>query len=105
VATLNLKNLKCIITEDRIGADDPYLHVNGTKVWGPIKARAGDDLIINEHIKFKSKAIIELWEQDIDPDDHLGTHIISNEDLGSGAKTLKFTENGADYELSYEVLE
>jgi len=70
MTTLKLKTLKCNKTEDFIGSDDPYLHVNGKKIWGPIKAKAGEVLIINQHTTIKSTAVIELWEKDIDSDDH-----------------------------------
>lgn len=103
--TLRLKSLKCNKTEDFIGADDPYLHVNGDKIWGPIKAKKGDVLIINEHTTIKSKAIIELWEKDIDRDDHLGTHITTVSEVGAGDMHASFVESGADYELTYEVIE
>ena len=31
---LRLISLYCSATEDSTGADEPYLHVNGIKVWG-----------------------------------------------------------------------
>ena len=101
--TLKLKTLTCNKTEDRIGADEPYLHINGEKVWGPVKAKAGDILTINEQYQFKTNATIELWEKDLDPDDHLGAHVVNQAESGSGQSTAHFNEDGADYVLSYEV--
>ena len=105
MAILKIRTLKCNITEDSFGADDPYLIINGKRFWGPIKAKAGDILIINEQITFKSKAIVELWEEDLDPDDHLGTHIVNDTESDNGKSTAFFKESGADYELVYEVSE
>lgn len=105
MTTLKLKTLKCNKTEDFIGADAPYLHVNGNKIWGPVKAKEGDLLIINEHLTIKSKAVIELWEKDIDRDDHLGTHVTDLSTIGAGEQQANFTESGANYELTYEVTE
>ena len=105
MTTLKLKTLKCNITEDSFGADDPYLIVNGKRAWGPIKANAGDTLILNEQVQFKGKSIVELWEQDLDPDDHLGTHVVSDDEVGNGNTSASFKEKGADYELVYEVVD
>jgi hypothetical protein len=101
--TLKLKQLTCNKTEDNIGSDQPYLHVNGEKIWGPVKAKAGDSLIVNEQYQFKSNATVELWELDIDPDDHLGAHVVNHAESGTGESTAHFTGSGADYLLTYEV--
>ncbi len=102
--TLKLWTLTCNKTEDFIGADDPYLCVNGDKVWGPIKAKAGETLIINKQLEFRGNAVVQLWEKDIDPDDLLGSQTVSNNEAGNGRLEVKFTEKNADYVLTYEVV-
>jgi len=56
--TLVLKSLKCNKTQDSFGSDDPYLCVDSKKVWGPIKAKAGETLIINEN---RNLIIVQLY--------------------------------------------
>jgi len=101
--TLVLKSLKCNKTQDSFGSDDPYLCVDSKKVWGPIKAKAGETLIINENMKFNNRAVIQLWEKDLDPDDLLGSHTISKDLVGSGNQEVSYTDDGADYCLVFEV--
>jgi len=103
VPTLKLWTVTCNKTQDAIGSDDPYLCVDGKKVWGPIKAKAGETLIINKQIEFRGNAVVQLWEKDIDPDDLLGTQTVSKNEAGNGKTEAKFTEKGADYFLVYEV--
>ncbi|RLA05839.1 MAG: hypothetical protein DRQ47_00095 [Gammaproteobacteria bacterium] len=105
MTTLKIKTLTCNATEDRFGGDDPYIIVNRKKVWGPIKAEAGDELIINEQVDFKLTAVVELWEQDLDPDDHMGTHVISQDNAGKGLQHFTFKYKTASYELAYEITE
>ncbi len=101
--TLILKTLKCNKKQDSFGADDPYLCVDGKKIWGPIKAVKDETLIINENLQFRGHAVIQLWEKDIAPDDLLGSHTVNKDEAGKGKLEADFTEEGADYVLVYEV--
>ncbi|MET8472778.1 hypothetical protein ABZY90_26370 [Streptomyces sp. NPDC006422] len=102
MANLHLKILTCVETEDRVGADDPQLAVDGQKVLLP-RMRAGEAYPIDAYHAFDGDDVtITLHEADRLPgnrSDLLGEHTLSEE--GSG--TLDFTRDGANYQLSYTL--
>jgi hypothetical protein len=101
-----MKNLHCIETEDNFGADHAYIIVNGQKVWGPTKINDDQWRDINIDIPFSTTASVELWEQDdVDPDDYLGTCVARVQELKKGEKRGYFSADDARYELFYEVVE
>ena len=101
---LNLKTLKCIETEDNIGADDAYMTVNDEIIWGPEKMNDGDERGVDKIYKFDHRAVIRLYDKDdLDPDDFLGERTITREDVGKGEQTHNFTEDDANYRLTFTV--
>lgn len=104
MATLKLKSIQCIETEDNWGADDAYIKVNGELVWGPNKINDGQSQIINKDITFVNSASIELFDKDdADPDDHLGTNIAWASEIGQGEKTVFFNADDCNYRLVYLI--
>lgn len=105
---LKLISLSCTTTEDSGGADEPYLRVNGQNVWGPISLNDGQSATINQLIDFTKTAEIQLFDQDLgvwfDTDDHLGSVTANLGQLGQGEQKGKFTGDGANYTLVWEVL-
>jgi hypothetical protein len=109
ITQLHLVSLKCIETEDWLGADNPYLRVNGQKVWsGRLNDGQTANLTHLSPIPFRvyslggSDALIELYEDDEpDPDDRLGRVTIDGDEIGPGIHTINFFEDGANYNLTY----
>ncbi|MEG4235215.1 hypothetical protein QUA40_24385 [Microcoleus sp. Pol11C3] len=105
---LKLISLECHKTEDSSGADEPYLRVNGQNVWGPISLNDGQSATINDIVEFTNSTEIQLYDQDVgswfDTDDDLGTLTANLSQIGKGEQRGKFTKDGADYTLIWEVL-
>jgi hypothetical protein len=105
---LRLISLFCSTTEDTTGADEPYLLVNGVKVWGSEVPGLNDqqtaDLSAVPVIAFDTRARVELFDEDSpDDDDLLGRFYAGKGQLGQGEVEYKFVEDDADYTLTYEV--
>lgn len=107
---LKLISLFCETTEDSTGPDEAYLTVNGRRVWGPES--------INDHetrgldgvgeVEFTTSAQIKLYDEDsgifgVDNDDDLGTIDAKSDMAGQGEKRERFTRDGANYTLTFEV--
>lgn len=107
MAKLKLISLECKKTEDSAGADEPYIRVNGKNVWGPISLNDGQSATIDITVDFSQSAEIELFDQDPgifgDKDDHLGTLTAKVDQIGKGEQRGKFTKDGADYTMNWEV--
>ncbi|MGZ9123850.1 MAG: S8 family peptidase [Candidatus Binatia bacterium] len=106
---LRLVQLICDQTEDWAGGDETYLQVNGQRVWGPMSMNNGQtaDLRILTPIPFRQRARVDLYDQDAgwaDRDDHLGATYAWSTELGRGEREHRFTGDGAQYTLVYEVL-
>lgn len=111
MATLTLKNLYCIETEDWTGADEPYLRVNGSTKWkGSLNDEEDVDLFNKSgnplQISFNGQATISLHDDDFgwfDDDDFLGSWKVSSQEIGRGDQHAFFNRDGANYILTYEV--
>ncbi|AJF67416.1 hypothetical protein [Streptomyces vietnamensis] len=107
---LRLISLHCTTTEDDHGEDEQRLLVNGVQVWGAESPglNNGDtaDLAAVPLIDFNTRARVELFDDDSpDDDDLLGRFYVGRSQLGQGELEYKFTEDDADYTLTYEVLD
>ena len=104
---LKLKTLYCHSTEDSLGPDEAYLVVNGEQIWGDQSVNKGNGPLINKEVDFTTSVQIKLFDRDTglwDDDDHLGTITVDHTLAGQGEQQGKFTKDGADYTLYYEVV-
>jgi hypothetical protein len=103
--TLKIKTLFCQVPEDN-GADEAYLVVDGQKIWGHQTIDVGQGLPVNKEVKFVNSVDIKLFDKDgpIDKDDYLGTITVTKALKGKGEQKGKFTEDGANYTLFYQVV-
>ncbi|MFB7279299.1 hypothetical protein ACWEP8_34845 [Streptomyces hydrogenans] len=106
---LRLISLYCSRTEDDNGEDEQRLLVNGVQVWGAespgLNDRQTADLSAVPPIPFGTRARVELLDHDSpDDDDLLGRFYAGAAMLGLGELEYKFTEDDADYTLTYEVV-
>jgi hypothetical protein len=105
---LRLISIQCIETEDSTGGDEAYLRVAGNKVWGPKSINNGGayDLTSIEPKLFVGQVEVSLFDEDsgfLDDDDWLGTATITSSEAGLGNRTVFFTQDGANYKLTYRV--
>lgn len=105
---LKLKSLYCETTEDSAGPDEAYLVVNGQTVWGPQSINDPEGRPVDKEVDFTTSAEIKLYDQDaggpFDQDDYLGTVTAGSDLVGKGEQHGRFTGDGANYTLYYEVI-
>lgn len=102
---LRLLDLRCIEHQE-IGSDEPYLLVDGERVWSVdnMKRSMSYSLRGVPPIGFEDRIEITLMEKDPIRDDCLGTGTASAEQLGRGEQELEFADDGGRYQLIYEII-
>ncbi|NUO01663.1 MAG: hypothetical protein HUU01_13735 [Saprospiraceae bacterium] len=108
---LQLIGLKCIVTEGNITADAIYFKIDYgdyAEEWPKsrmnMSAGAYMDLREVNSIAIDGSVTFNMWDDDtFDPDDFLGSAMLSCRDAGAGEKVASFTEDGAHYKLYYKV--
>lgn len=103
--TIVLDYLLCYETEDW-GADEAYIKLNGSKVWGPRSINNGQKIDVNISRTFSGSVNINLFDEDWpDADDQIAnTNTVYEGAAGQGQLSMPFlTENGPRYELFYHV--
>ena len=102
---LTLHTIRCDDPAER--KDDPYLLVNGQKVWGPKGMKKGQREGIGRHYAFRQKANLELWDYDkTGRPDFRGSQQIDMNRRGPGRFDLIFRKTSgrkARYTLDCEV--
>ena len=101
---LKLLDIRCLRNQER-GGDEPYMKVRNNKVWSSDDMKAGRVVSLRslQPIAFKEEIDVTLMEKDW-RDDCLGTGTITSDALGQGQQEINFTEEGAHYQLIYEVI-
>lgn len=101
---LKLLDLRCIKNQE-IGGDEPYLKVRNNKVWSADDMKAGATVSLRslQAFSFTDTIDLALMEKDF-RDDCLGTATITADAVGQGQQEINFTEEGAHYQLIYEVI-
>lgn len=103
--TIVLDRLVCYDTEDW-GADEPYLTVDGSTVWGPGSINNGQTADVNVTRTFSGSITINLYEDDWpDADDYISSIIVYEGAAGLGEQSLSFINagNGSHYTLYFHV--
>ncbi|NHC14531.1 hypothetical protein [Motilibacter deserti] len=103
---IKIYNLWCESTEDWTGADEPYITVNGSKVWsGSLNDRQG--VTINVTKSSSNTTRVKLYDADagfFDNDDFLGEFAVNLDHAGQGLQEAHFAAWTADYTMYYEVV-
>lgn len=99
-------SIVCVKTEDVVGADHVYLQAGGKTIWGPKQMSKGDSLqIVGKSVKFAGDLEIELYEKDTpDQDDLLGNESVYAAQAGARDRVMRFTNDGAQYVLTYRIV-
>lgn len=91
VQAFRITHIKCHAQEDNTGADDAYLVVDGTTIWGPTQMTNGDGKDIQD-VPVEQGKVLTLMEGDWpDDDDNLGAQRIT------GPGNYEFRDDGAHY--------
>lgn len=101
---LQLIGIECISQEDFTGTDQIYIKINGEKVTNTGRISSGDymDLTNLAPYSFSSRATIQVWEYDMDPDDLVLEVTVYSSYAGAGQKYHHDTRD-ANYKLYYKV--
>ena len=109
---IKLVNLQCNVSEDYWNGDEAYLKIDGNTVWsGEMSAGQNVNFDFAKTYSFSTDnatvATLSLFDEDIswigDDDDFLGSHTVAPEFQGLGYHTASFTQDGANYTLTYAV--
>lgn len=106
-ATLRLISLECVLTEDS-EVDEIVLKVidtDGSNTRYNRNMRSGDLWRLNRRLLFTNRLVVALIDVDggpFDPNDRLGSFIVSNEPT-NGVRSYTFNLDGANYRLRYRV--
>jgi hypothetical protein len=104
---ITLVQIECLDKEDSTinGADEPYIEINGSRVWSGSGFRDGDSENSLGTFLIGNTANVRLWEQDAAPDndDLIGSVGVGASDAGDGTKTVILTGAGGQYSLSFRV--
>lgn len=102
---VKLDRLVCLDTEDTFGSDEAFLRYNGELVFGPRKIKEGQSRDINVTKPIDGVAVVQLFDDDSpDADDNLGTRQIRQNEVGTGQRSVRFDDDGANYLLFYRVV-
>jgi hypothetical protein len=101
---LKLLDLRCLKNQE-MGGDEPYLKVRNNKVWSSDDMKAGAVVSLRsiQPFSFAETIDLALMEKDFS-DDCLGTATITADVAGQGQQEINFNEEGAHYQLIYEVI-
>lgn len=108
-ATLHVIDTTCRWQNDSFGSDEPYLRVNGVRVWSGSNVDDGDREPVEFWIGFDEVVQVELWEDDgglTGEDDRIATWYVFAGEAGTGVKTVQspWETRPALYDLRYEVV-
>ena len=107
VAQLHLLDLKCRAENDSFGSDEPYINVDGQRVWSRNNVDRGDIELVNLRFDFDEAITVELWEDDgglTGGDDLMGRWFMFAAESGNGITTVTSQYTAGWYELRYEVV-
>jgi len=103
-----IKTLYCKSTEDSLGGDECELRIYVDGAGSPIKIQKdlndGKTWSVNRTFSYNKTLRIELWDLDSpDPDDLLGSLMISPTSSAGVTIKQRFTRDDADYTLTYDL--
>jgi hypothetical protein len=109
--TLKLLNLHCNkIDDNNTKIDETFLTVdNGNfQGFGPESMKNGSDWNINANIQFNVEAIVSFYDEDLigklSNTKYFSSHIVEENEVLKGPKTVSFASNNANYVLTYEIV-
>jgi hypothetical protein len=107
VAQLHLLDLECLAENDGFGSDEPYININGQRVWSRGNVDRGDIELVNLRFDFDEVVTVELWEDDgglSGRDDLMGRWFFFASEAGGGITKVRSQFTTGLYDLRYEVV-
>jgi hypothetical protein len=106
---LHVIDTTCQWQNDTFGSDEPYLLVNGVRVWSGTNVDYDDVESIEFTTGFDEVVELQLWEDDggiTGGDDHIATWYIFASEAGTGVHTVQspWENRPGLYDLRYEVV-
>ncbi len=106
-ATLHLFDLECGDKDDDWGSDEPYININGQRVWEAGNFDNNDIEFLDLRFGFNDTINVQIWEDDgglTGGDDKMAEWTITAAEIGTGLVRVQTTENQAGwYFLRYAV--
>lgn len=111
--TLRLINLHCNKTDNHNNntkPDEAFLTVDNGRFrgFGPESMMNGSDWNVNAEIQFNEQAIINFYNEDVVRNlstvKHSQSHIVEENEIHDGLKTISFATNNSNYVLSYKII-
>jgi hypothetical protein len=96
---VKVTNVHCYETQD-VGEDEPYLLMNGSKVWSRTGVQNGKSYAIN--VSRAPYVLVELWEQDVSNNDKIGSFGVSSS-KANGNYSIGLTGANGHYRVYYTV--
>lgn len=91
---------------DTVGADDTYITVNGSKMFGPRGMSTGNTASVNRGVGFSGSATVSLFDQDgflNGADDFMGSFSVSS--VTRGTQVARVSGSGSTYDVFYRVID
>lgn len=86
---------------DVAGADDTYIKVDSSKIWGVTSMSTGSKRSVNYEKSFTYNASVALFDEDWGPDDYLGGFSVSR--VTNGEQIAQVSRGGSTYNVYYSV--
>jgi hypothetical protein len=100
--TLTINRIEAVNAgADFAGADETYIKVDSTKIWGVTSMSDGSVKSVNFTKDFTYSASIALFDEDWGPDDYMGGFSVSS--LTNGEAVRQVSGSGSTYNIYYSV--
>jgi hypothetical protein len=106
VAELHLLDLECMDKNDDWGSDEPYITVNGQRVWQRGNFDNRDLELIDLRFPFDEVVTVEVWEDDggwTGSDDRMASWQFTAAEAGTGVHKVRTPWTFGHYDLRYVV--
>ncbi len=106
-ATLHIIYIRCNEQDDQWGSDEPYITINGQRVWEAGNVDALDYVNVEINVPFDDQVNVQLWEDDgglSGGDDLMGNWYMWAGEAGSGQHTVDSQYTSGWYWFHYEVI-
>jgi hypothetical protein len=97
--SVKVNYIHCFETQD-VGEDEPYLLMNGAKVWSKTGVKNGVSYNIGK--SKPTQVLIELWDQDVSNNDKIGSFTVFSTKADGNYSAL-LNGAGGNYRVYYTV--
>ncbi len=106
-ARLHIVKIHCIDRNDFVGSDEPYINLNGQRLWSGSNVDIGDEESVELWYDFNDLVTMTLMEDDggaAGDDDKMGEWYVFSGEAGSGVKFVYSQWTDGYYSVWYEVV-